>query len=177
MMQRLSMHVPGAKGKKADPAAPLPPGGKVSGGPRGRASRAGFTLIELMIVVAIIAILASIAYPAYLRYAVKAHRVAAESCLSNYANYMQRYYTTNLRYDQDSSGNAVALPQLDCQKQTSENYAYSFQGAPTTSAFTLQAVPQGAQQSRDTDCATLTINQANQRGISGTGTVDECWNR
>jgi len=140
----------------------------------------GFTLIELMIVVAIIAIIAAIAYPSYINSVVKTKRAAAEGCLSEYANYMERYYTTNLRYDTSSATPTVAnaLPALDCAStaNTGANYTYSFAtGLPTQSAYTIQAVPTGAQASRDTKCGTLTLNQAGTRTESGTGTLADCW--
>lgn len=138
----------------------------------------GFSLIELMIVVAIVAILASIAYPAYTRYVTKTHRVAAESCLSEYSSYMERYYTTNLRYDQATDGTTNTLPQLDCAatQQTGQNYTYDFAGGePTASTFKLLAEPQGSQKTRDTKCGTLSVDQTGKRGVDGTGTVQECW--
>ena len=140
----------------------------------------GFTLIELMIVVAIIAILAAIAYPSYINYITKTHRVAAEGCLSEYANYMERYYTTNLRYDQDTSATPVlnTLPMFDCAtpQQTGANYKYQFAAnSPTQTGYTIQAVPINAQLTRDTLCGTLTLDQTGARTDSGTGTVDQCW--
>ncbi|HER34946.1 MAG: type IV pilin protein [Halothiobacillaceae bacterium] len=145
--------------------------------------RAGFTLIELMIVVAIIGILAAIAYPSYINSVVKTKRAAATACLSEYANYMERFYTTNLRYDEDRGGTAVSLPALDCASNanTGDDYAYSFLGTPTRSTFVLRAVPQNAQATRD-DCGTLTLDQAGTRGAGvdddgniDTSTVDQCW--
>ena len=139
---------------------------------------AGFTLIELMIVVAVIAILAAIAYPSYVSYITKTNRKAAEGCLSQYANYMERYYTTNLRYDQDTAGNKLTtLLGLDCaaSQQTGNNYSYSFNPAPAQSTFTVQAKPIGVQATRDTQCGTLTLDNKGTRTESGTGTVATCW--
>lgn len=154
--------------------------------------RAGFTLLELMVVVAIIAILAAIAIPSYSRYVVKTNRVAAEGCLSEYANYMERYYTTNLRYDQSApaSGSTAAAvqnplldtppsPVLDCASpsQTGNNYGYSLLPAVSATAYTVQATPTGAQLTRDTQCGALTLDQAGNRLSQGTDTPEQCWGR
>lgn len=143
---------------------------------------AGFTLVELMIVVAIIAVLAAIALPTYTSYITKTRRTAAKGCLSEYANYMERYYTTNLRYDQDTQAtpvqNSLTLAGLDCAtpQRTGNDYDYSFpSGAASVSTYTIQAVPKGTQLARDTLCGTLTLNQAGKRNSSGTGTLDQCW--
>jgi type IV pilus assembly protein PilE len=132
--------------------------------------QAGFSLIELMIVVAIIAILAAIAYPSYTSHITKTNRVAAEGCLSEIASYMERYYTTNLSYK------GATVPDLDClsAQQTGANYSYGFAPAsPSSTEYTVQATPKGAQQARDTQCATLSLNQAGTRSVSTGDTA--CW--
>jgi type IV pilus assembly protein PilE len=143
------------------------------------ASAAGFTLLELIVVVSIIALLAAIALPAYNDSIVKTRRKAAEACLSQYANYMERYYTTNMSYAADTAGNANSLPTLDCNTtaQTANYYQYKLPSANLTSIkYLLQAIPQGSQASGDTLCATLQLDQAGSRTISGgTGTVAKCW--
>lgn len=132
--------------------------------------RAGFTLVELMVVVAIVAILTAIAYPSYTHYIVKTRRSAAKACLSEYANYMERYYTTNLGYDKDSAAKANVLPALDCASnaQTGNYYGYDF-GKPTSSAYTLTATPTPAQP--DSECSALGIDQKGSRTPTTTG----CW--
>ena len=146
---------------------------------RGHLHRAGFTLIELMIVVAIVALLAAIAYPSYITYITKTHRVAAEGCLSEFSNWMERYYTTNLSYDKDLNGNPVAPPftSMDCAatSQTGVYYQYKFVSAASATQYAIEALPIGAQASRDTKCGTLSIDQSGTRAVSGTGTLAECW--
>ena len=73
---------------------------------------AGFTLIEVMIVVAIVAILSAIAFPSYQESVRKSKRADARTQLLEVAQFMQRFYSQNDRYDQanDASGTAVVLP-------------------------------------------------------------------
>jgi type IV pilus assembly protein PilE len=155
------------------------PTGKMAIAPSlSKAHQAGFTLLELMVVVGIVAILAAIALPAYTGSVAKTNRKAAEGCLAEYANYMERYYTTNMRYDQDTSATPVAntLPALDCAstQQTGSSYTYTVPTL-TASTYTVQAAPQGVQATRDKTCATLTLNQVGTRTVSGSGTLAQCW--
>jgi len=129
----------------------------------------GFSLIEMMAVVAIIAILAAVAIPSYFRHVGKTYRVAAQACMAEYANYMERYYTSNLRYDQTPAGVANADPHLDCQTQIARNYTLS--PATTSTSFTVTATPTTVQLNRDQQCSTMTLNQ---RGARTAGAVG-CW--
>jgi type IV pilus assembly protein PilE len=128
----------------------------------------GFTLIELVVTVAIIAILAAIAYPAYQHYVMKTRRAAAQSCLLELAQFMERFYATNLRYHQDRNGNPVALPNTQCSVDLAASYNLGFLGQTTATTFTLQAIAQGPQ-AADAACSPLTVDQAGSRGPSG------CW--
>lgn len=134
----------------------------------------GFTLIELMIVIMIIGVLAAIAYPSYQGHVIKTRRAAAAACALEVSQFMERFYTTNLRYV-DGSGNAPALPSMQCRTDIAQFYTLQLSGT-TATAYTVQAVPQGQQASRDTKCATISIDQAGVKKSSNTGTsATECW--
>lgn len=125
-------------------------------------NQTGFTLIELMVVVAIIAIIASIAYPSYTDYVVRSRRAAGAACMMEMAQFMERYYTTNMGYT------GATLPNnLACAQETARHYGYALSGAVSATTFVLQAAPIGAQATNDTECGTLSINQASVKGVSG----------
>lgn len=136
----------------------------------------GFTLVEMIIVVLIISVLAAIAYPAYQNHVVKARREAAKGCLLEMQQFMERFYTTNLRYDQTTPGGvAVVLPQCQAGQDVTRHYQVEFDGAVTRTAYRLRAVPQGRQAYVDTYCGTMSINNQGVKTKTGAETVDYCW--
>jgi type IV pilus assembly protein PilE len=129
--------------------------------------QSGFTLLELVVVVTIVAILASLAIASYEFAIRKSRRSAAQGCVAEAAQFMERFYTTNLNYAQDLAGNAAVLPR--CTAEVAGSYAVSFAaGQPTATTFVIQAVPQG-RQARDS-CGTMSMNQTGRRLPDG-----DCW--
>ena len=121
----------------------------------------GFTLLELMIVVMIVAILAALAISGYDYATRKTRRAAAQGCLTETAQGLERYYTTHMTYV------GATLPV--CSADVRQYYTVAFAaGEPTASTYTLSAVPQGPQ-ARDT-CGTMTLNDRTQKTPA-----TDCW--
>ena len=140
-----------------------------------RRRQRGVTLIELLVAVVIVGILGMIAYPSYTSHLVKSRRAQATACLQEAAQYMERFYTTNLRYDQTATTSiAVSLPTTACIQDMNGRYVLSISSV-SANAFVLKATPQGAQASADTQCGTLSLSQNGTKAVSGTGSASSCW--
>ena len=127
---------------------------------------AGFTLLELMITVAIVAILAVVAITSYEFAVARTRRAAAKGCLTQSAQYMERYYTTNFTYA------AASLP--TCSSDVTPYYRVEFSGTPDAGTFAIQAVPLNRQASTDSRCGTLSVNQVGTKSASGPDGA-QCW--
>jgi len=136
-----------------------------------RRSMRGVTLIELMIVVSVIAILTTIAYPSYRVYMLRTHRAEAKATLMQTAQQLERCYTRFNAYNNGGCAIATTLGGAGVSS-TGNYYTVTFTAAPTASAYSLTAAPQGSQ-TQDTTCGSLTLTQAGARGQSGSAT--NCW--
>jgi len=142
---------------------------RLSSGNRRAAQEAGVTLMELMVVMTIVGILAAIAFPTYQSHVAKTNRGAAKSCLSEYAQFMERYYTTKLTY-------VGASPSPSCQTESNLGQRYTFATSNLAQrTYTISATPIGVQATRDAKCGTLGLDQDGVRSASGTGGATYCW--
>ncbi|OGT01612.1 MAG: pilus assembly protein PilE [Gallionellales bacterium RBG_16_57_15] len=131
----------------------------------------GFTLIELMIAVVIVGILAAIAIPAYTKYVVNAKRAAAESFIMSVANKQEQYMLDARQY-----ATTLALLGMSAPADVAANYNVAIVNVSATPpTYTINATPIGGQLANDTECGTVSIDQAGTKGITGTGTVTGCW--
>jgi type IV pilus assembly protein PilE len=143
------------------------------------AAAPGFTLIELMIVVAIIAIVAAVAYPSYRDSVSRGKRSDAKAVLLENSQWLERQATVSSAYNKKGDGSTIdsaALPIKEAPKDgAAKSYDVSFASGPSASAYTLRAVPKNAMATDQ--CGTLTFTNAGERGVSGTASVSECWER
>lgn len=157
--------------------------------PRRSPPAVGFTLLELMIVLVVIGILTAVALPAYNGYVDRARRADARAQLLQVAQFMQRFYAANDRFDQDRAGTSVISVMPDNLKQSPAdtttpyyqlNSAITSAGSYTmtvsTTAYTLTMAPISGRVMANDGCGAFRINSMGVRTVTGTGkTRDECW--
>lgn len=134
----------------------------------------GFSLVELLIAITIIGTLTAIAVPSYQGYMLSSARASATACLLEYAQFMERVYTTNMTYA-TNNGAATELPTLQCSNDLSDRFNFDLDNVASRT-FTLTATAKSAQAADD--CTSLSYNQAGIKGANGgTGAtiVKKCW--
>ncbi|PKM11490.1 MAG: pilus assembly protein PilE [Gammaproteobacteria bacterium HGW-Gammaproteobacteria-3] len=142
--------------------------------------QSGFTLIELMITVAIVGILASIAYPSYQDSVMKSRRADAKGALLGLANAMERHFTETNSY-LDAAGTTATpadtgAPRIYATQSPVDGgtpYYNLTINAATSTTFTLNAAPIGAQ--ANDKCATLTLTHTGVKGDTAGLGVAQCW--
>lgn len=147
---------------------------------RSATKQKGVTLLELMVVVVIIGIIAAIAYPSYTQFIVKSKRATSSSVLLQVADRQQQFFMDNKQYATKLSTLGFAADEyminddgtMVSASDSRRTYKITLSGA-TATTFTVEAIPQLVQASRDTDCGTMTLSSAGAKGQSGSG--DNCW--
>ena len=118
---------------------------------------AGFTLIELMVVVVVIGILSAIAYPSYQEHVRQARRAEVATVLLENAQLLERHYT---RQGADDEGPPAALAS---QSPATGPAVYQIVASLAAESFTLTATAVAGGIMAGDVCATVTLNQVNQR--------------
>ncbi len=147
-------------------------------------TRAGFTLVEMVVALAIAALLACLAVPGYRAYLLRVNRSEARAALLALAAAEESFYTTCNTYAvvlDDSTESSCGTSSLRFPVAAGLG-AYSLEvtsADASTWAAVATAIVDGPQQA-DTRCRTLGLNGTGNRTArtaDGTANHSECWNR
>ena len=139
-------------------------------------SRAGFTLVELLVAVVIASILLALAVPGYRTYVQRTQRTEARQALTQARAAQERFFLQYNRYAGAVDGSpptGLGLP------ATTQNGLYDLTVALTADGFRLEArIREDGGQRDDARCAALSIDESGRRSAVNTAGLDnteECW--
>ena len=146
-----------------------------------RQRKSGFTLIELLIAIAVLSIITAIALPNFREHIRRGRRLEARSLLLENAQFMERFFTENNRYNLRADGaTAVVLPILASPRSGTVLYIISFDTlAPITAdTFNLRAVPVADGAMEADACGTYLLSNLGVRAnLNNTKSSAECWSK
>ena len=135
-------------------------------------TRAGFTLIELMVAIAIIGILAAIAFPSYQDSIRKSKRAEGKAALLDLQNRLERYFIDKNTYASACIGSGCAAGTKILENANTEHSYYTLSiPAQAQNSYTVKAAPTFT----DTQCGDLTLTNTGVKAETGTGSVTDCW--
>lgn len=128
----------------------------------------GFSLIELLVVLAIITILCAVAYPNYQAHIIKTRRSQAKVALIDLAARLEQYHLIHHSYKD------ATLAELNMEDRTENNYYLMEIQTATDNYYAIAAIPENTQ-TKDQQCGILTYDEKGEKGLTGSGTLAECW--
>ena len=140
--------------------------------------QAGFTLMELMITVAVVGILAAVAYPSFTEQIARSRRTEAQTVLIAGQQWMERFYSENYRYDQNSAGTAITDTALFPSRfgtsppsgQGAPLYTITV-SAPTRDSYLITAARRTGTSMAADRCGDMTVDNLGRRSL-----VDSTYN-
>ncbi|MYM68282.1 prepilin-type N-terminal cleavage/methylation domain-containing protein [Pseudoduganella sp. FT55W] len=146
-------------------------------------TRAGFSLIELLVALVIVAVLTAAALPAYQQQVIRTRRSEAQSALLKLMMQQERFHSQHNTYIAFSAGVADAEARqfhwwsgASAPASAYEIEGKACDGELITQCVQLIARPGTAQvdsRFHDDDCRTLTLTSTGQRAASGS--APGCW--
>lgn len=139
----------------------------------------GFTLIELMAAVVVLSIITTIALPSFRENIRQGRRLEARAILLENAQFMERFFTENNRYNLRVDGTTpVVLPILASPRSGSALYVISFDTLTplTADSFNIRAEPVVGSVMDGDACGTYLLSNIGVRTNSNnTKSSSECW--
>ncbi|VVC75285.1 Fimbrial protein [Aquicella siphonis] len=129
----------------------------------------GFHLIEILLTIAMAGIIAALSLPLYSQYMVQARRAEAAGMLARLAVAMEQFHIEHNSYA------GATLSDLKFPDVIARNSYHLAIQQTSVGEYQLRAIPLGKQAQDDQRCAALILYSSAQKGVSGPGSVSECW--